>query len=549
MSRGDDRGGQRGRREYQGSSPASAHPGREQHYHDDYARGGGGASNRGGRGGGPFKGDPRGGPGGKSHRDEISDLKQFKDNFHLNTNEGGKQPSPPTAVQSRNSPHDRKGASPPNKVEPQRKASPPTASIINRQESVEQRTPTPAKTPPTVAPPPGVAAPGAGAPTTPSTGSAPAANAAATGPTATGVPHPPPSTTPINVTKSKLNPNAKEFVLNPKAKEFVPPSARPSVGQTPPPQRPITPATPTGSMPMPMPGYYPNIPFSQAGAAAGFPYIASVPGGAPGAHSYLYAPTSQPPPHPQHYGQQQRFRGSGPPASQAGPRGDASNPVLAATGQPLLSPQNNFATLIPPNLHMPPQGLHQQHPQNPHQQQQQIAMAHGSMVPVSGGPPVMVRPMDASGAQSLPAWVQSNQPPPQMGGPPHPPPTGTPTSANQPPLPATPPTSGGVPPPPSNHPQGGGPAGHQPPQMGHVNGGHAAAAANAAGMYNLIPGSMQHAHHFPQQFQIPQQLLLQPGQTSLIQQPIMTQQGQPVTSIASGMPQFPYVSHHAGTLY
>lgn len=532
MSRGDDRG-QRGRREYQGSSPASAHPGREQHYHDDYARGGGGASNRGGRGGGPFKGDPRGGPGGKSHRDEISDLKQFKDNFHLNTNEGGKQPSPPTAVQSRNSPHDRKGASPPNKVEPQRKASPPTASIINRQESVEQRTPTPAKTPPTVVPTAGV--PGAGGPTTPST-------ATAAGPTATGVPHPPPSTTPINVTKSKLNPNAKEFVLNPKAKEFVPPSARPSVGQTPPPQRPITPATPTGSMPMPMPGYYPNIPFSQAGAA-GFPYIASVPGGAPGAHSYLYAPTSQPPPHPQHYGQQQRFRGSGPPASQAGSRGDANNPVLAATGQPLLSPQNNFATLIPPNLHMPPQGLHQQH-QNPHQQQQQIAMAHGSMVPVSGGPPVMVRPMDASGAQSLPAWVQSNQPPPQMGGPPHPPPTGTPTSANQPPLPATPPTSGGVPPP-SNHPQGGGPAGHQP-QMGHVNGGHA--AANAAGMYNLIPGSMQHAHHFPQQFQIPQQLLLQPGQTSLIQQPIMTQQGQPVTSIASGMPQFPYVSHHAGKI-
>ena len=532
MSRGDDRGS-RGRREYQGSSPASAHPGREQHYHDDYARGGGAGR---GRGGGPFK-DPRGGPGGKSHRDEISDLKQFKDNFHLNTsNEGGKQPSPSptTAVQSRSSPHDRKGASPPNKVEPQRKASPPTASIINRQESVEQRTPTPAKTPPT----PAAVAPATTAPTgVPATPSTPVVAGA------TPAQPPPPSTTPISVTKSKLNPNAKEFVLNPKAKEFVPPSARPSVGQTPPPQRPITPATPTGSMPMPMPGYYPNIPFSQAGAA-GFPYIASVPGsGAPGAHSYLYAPTSQPPPHPQ-YGQQQRFRGSAPPVSAAaGPRGgEANNPVLAATGQPLLSPQNNFATLIPPIPHMPPQ-VHQQHqPQQPHQQQ--IAMAHGSMVPVSGGPPVMVRPMDASGAQSLPAWpMQSNQPPPQMGGPPHPPPTGTPTSANQPPLPATPPTSGGVPPP-SNHPQSGGPAG--PPQMA-PNGNP---AANAAGMYNLIPGSaaaMQHAHHFPQQFPLPQQLLLQPGQTSLIQQPIMTQ-GQPVTSIASGMPQFPYVSHHAGKI-
>ena len=535
MSRGDDRG-PRGRREYQGSSPASSgHPGREQHYHDDYVRGGGGAS-RGGRGGGPFNKDPRGGPGGKSHRDEISDLKQFKDNFHLNTSSEGKQPSPPTAVQSRSSPHDRKGASPPTKVEPQRKASPPTASIISRQESVEQRTPTPAKTPPTPVVTPAGATTPAG-PTTPSSATA----TPATQP-------PPPSTTPINVTKSKLNPNAKEFVLNPKAKEFVPPSARPSVGQTPPPQRPITPATPTGGMAIgPVPGYYPNIPFSQAGAAAGFPYVASIPGGAPGAHSYLsYAPTSQPPPHPQ-YQQQQRFRGSGPPVSAAagggGPR-DANNPVLAATGQPLLSPQNNFATLIPPIPHMPPQ-VHQQHqPQQPHQQQ--IAMHAGSMVPVSGGPPVMVRPMDASGAQSLPAWpIQSNQPPPQMGGPPHPPPTGTPTSANQPPLPATPPTSGGVPPPPpSNHPQGGGPAG--PPQMGGPNGGNPAAVGNSpAGMYNLIPGSMQH-HHIPQQFPFPQQLLLQPGQTSLIQQPIMTQ-GQPVTSIAGGMQQFPYVSHHAGT--
>ena len=55
------------------------------------------------------------------------------------------------------------------------------------------------------------------------------------------------------------------------------------------------------------------------------------------------------------------------------------------TGQPLLSPQNaaNIA-LIPPM---------------PHMQQQHIP---GAMVPVSGAPPVMVRPVDSAGNPSLP---------------------------------------------------------------------------------------------------------------------------------------------------
>merc|ERR1719187_2897939 len=120
-------------------------------------------------------------------------------------------------------------------------------------------------------------------------------------------------------------------------------------------------------------------------------------------------------------------------------------------------------------------------------------MPGGNMVPVSGGPPVMVRPME--GATSLPAaWsLQPNQPPPQMGGPQHPPPSGTPTSANHPPLPsATPPNSGvvqqqhptGAP---SNHPQPNAAGGHGQPQMA-PNGNPSIANAgqpSAAGMYNF----------------------------------------------------------------
>merc|ERR1719195_1918733 len=101
--------------------------------------------------------------------------------------------------------------------------------------------------------------------------------------------------------------------------------------------------------------------------------------------------------------------------------------------------------------HMPPQ-VQQAAQVAAHQHQQQMMPGAGSMVPVSGGPPVMVRPME--GATSLPAaWsLQPNQPPPQMGGPQHPPPSGTPTSANHPPLPAaTPPNSGVVQP---QHPTG-----------------------------------------------------------------------------------------------
>ena len=163
----------------------------------------------------------------------------------------------------------------------------------------------------------------------------------------------------------------------------------------------------------------------------------------------------------------------------------------------------------------------------------------------------MIRPME--NATSLPAWsLQPNQPPPQMGGPP-PGPNGTPTSVNQPPLSATPPTSGVVQQSPSaNHQQGGPP----PPQMAS-NGNAAAgaatqptaaqaqAAAAAANMYNsFIPGSIQQ-QSLPNQFPY-HQFLLQPGQTPLLQQPIMTQ-GQPVTSIASGIQQIPYGvphSHH-----
>ena len=64
MSRG-------GRRDYSGSSPAasgaSAHSGRDQHYHDDFTRGGGGRGRGDGRGGN-FNKDANRGPGGRPEK-------------------------------------------------------------------------------------------------------------------------------------------------------------------------------------------------------------------------------------------------------------------------------------------------------------------------------------------------------------------------------------------------------------------------------------------------------------------------------------------------
>jgi hypothetical protein len=270
----------------------------------------------------------------KSRNEQTAELKSFRDNFHLSSSDGHqrqyyeKQPSPP----NRGSPNDhhRKGPSP--GVANDRRPSPPTASI--RQDSVEPAPPS--KTPPTAAPPPAAAvASPASSTVTPST-PAPAAAAPAAAPA---------------VTKSKLNPNAKEFVLNPKAKEFIPPSARPPVGQTPPPPRPMTPATPTGGQMPPMGGYYHNMQ-APGGFNPYMPAASNVSAAVP--TSFIYAPTSQPPPQ---YTQQHRFRGGAPAnvvvsSASGGPR-DANTQVLACTGQPLLPHQNNFI--------IPPMPAHMQH--------------------------------------------------------------------------------------------------------------------------------------------------------------------------------------------
>ena len=91
------------------------------------------------------------------------------------------------------------------------------------------------------------------------------------------------------------------------------------MGATPPPARPMTPATPTGinivpgmhpaGAGYPYPGAAVNIPFSQGNT---FPYIGSVPNAAGGASTYIYAPTSQPPPPQYHQAAQPRFRAAAP---------------------------------------------------------------------------------------------------------------------------------------------------------------------------------------------------------------------------------------------
>ena len=268
---------------------------------------------------------------------------------------GGPGPNQQQGPGARGSPHgqqQQKGSSPPTAAEVagqhQRRTSPPTASIITRQDSAEQqqqrRTPTPAKSPPMATPTVATPMPPTGVPV-----SIPPVPAAAAGKNvisftffdivciSTKIEMLFFSSFAANiVTKSKLNPNAKEFVLNPKAKEFIPPTPRPPVGATPPPARPMTPATPTGINIVPgMPGAgypYPghaavNIPFSQGNAT--FPYIAgSVPNAAGGASTYIYAPTSQPPP-PQYQPAQPRFRAAAPVTSAR----EATSQVIAGNNE------------------------------------------------------------------------------------------------------------------------------------------------------------------------------------------------------------------------
>ena len=188
--------------------------------------------------------------------------------------------------------------------------------------------------------------------------------------------------------------------------------------------------------------------------------------------------------------------------------------IFPLAGQPLLSPQNNV--IFPPGIHGMPN-------------------TQGMVVPVTGAPPMMIRPVD-SGNPSLPpgaapGWnIQPNQQPPhQIGGPP--PPAATPTSnmTPHPPTSATPPTMQ----PPNNQPP--------PHQMLHAGNGNA--AASAPNVY--FPGSVQ-PQSLPPQFPYGAGLIF-PNQAQLtaLQQPIMSQaQHVPVTSSAGFLQQLPYAPVH-----
>ncbi len=500
------------RRSDYGGQGASPHSGRDHgSYHDDYGRGGGGphrdrrsyGKENDGRGN-PNQGGPPGGRGGlggrpeKSRDEQTNEFKNFQKDFNLQPGNDQQQPQhpahqrggyyqkgspkPPQASppihgtgSARGSPHvgaggpgdSKKGTPTSGPGGERRSKSPPTASIIHRQDSSDQSQPsTNSRTTPTI---PAEATPSphgskSGTPVT--TVSANSNISGSTTPSVSAATPTSAGASSINVKKSTLNPNAKEFTLNPNAKVFTPVSAtRPAVARTPP-NRPMTPATPTGgglhqnpvaagamaaavSMGYPVhhhphqqlhPGLqvmpaHANILQQQAIAAAqaqgaGSPAAAAaaasilVGGGSPhggppaGAHGAQFNPppsTTHQPPHlqmtPQQHGQQPRFRNMTPASTPGGTPGHRMGEnVLAVSGAPLLTAPHPAAVAGQPHQNFIALQQMQQFQQ---QQQQQAAAVAGHQQQLVRLPPahsgavpdssVPAGATGASGPSSLPA--------------------------------------------------------------------------------------------------------------------------------------------------